>query len=306
MFTMQRLTEAYNQAFLLPLTEDSKYIFFSDVHRGDNSVSDEFAHNQNIYYFALSQYYEKGFTYIEVGDGDELWEHSKFKHVRSAHSDVYLLLRQFYKDERLHMIYGNHNMDFKHESYVKTHAFEYFDEYTDSFDRLFEDIQYHEAIRLVSEELDGDVFICHGHQGDFINDQGWRFTKFINRHFWHYLHIVGFTNPASPSKNLHKRHKIEKNYTKWIKANKHAMIVGHTHRPKFPGDGDEPYFNTGSCIFPRNITGIEIENMSIALIEWRVKPDEEGRLAIVKRYIQGPEPLSHFILPTAKRLASDD
>lgn len=300
MFTMKRLTEAYENAHLIKIDKHSKLIFFSDVHRGDNSFSDEFAHNQNIYSFALSQYLEQGFTYIEVGDGDELWEHSKFRHVRSAHSDVYILLRTFFEQGRLHLLYGNHNMDFKHDKYVKNHAFEYYDEYTESWDRLFPYVKYHEAIRLIHEDYPADIFVVHGHQGDFINDQAWRVTKYINRHFWHYLHVIGFTNPASPSKNLHKRHKIEKNFSKWIKLYKHMMIVGHTHRPKFPSSEDEPYFNTGACIYPRNITGIEIENDAIALVDWRVRPDGEGRLAITKRIIQGPEPLSKYLKQSTK------
>ena len=96
MFTMQRLNSAYANAHRVPLSDKSKFILFSDVHRGDNSLSDEFAHNQNIYYFALQHYFNAGFTYIEVGDGDELWEHSKFDVIRYAHSDVFMLLRDFY------------------------------------------------------------------------------------------------------------------------------------------------------------------------------------------------------------------
>lgn len=295
MQTMKRLSAAFEKAHVVNIDSKSKLIFFSDVHRGDNSFSDEFAHNQNIYYHALSKYLEEGYTYIEVGDGDELWEHSKFKHVRSAHSDVYLLLREFYDLNRLHLIFGNHNMDFKFKHYTQTHAFEYYDEYTDQVDRLFKNITYHEAIKLNHTELDKQIYVVHGHQGDFINDHLWRITKYVNRHFWHYLHIVGFTNPASPSKNLHKRHKIEKNYSKWIKENQKMLIVGHTHRPKFPSGTDEPYFNTGSCIYPRNITGIEIAEDQISLVDWRIRPDEEGKLVISKRVMQGPEPLTKYM-----------
>lgn len=295
MQTMKRLTAAFEDAFTVNIDSNSKLIFFSDVHRGDNSISDEFAHNQNIYYYALTQYLDQGFTYIEVGDGDELWEHSKFKHVRSAHSDIYLLLRDFFEAGRAHFIYGNHNMDFKNKHYTETHAFEFFDEYTEQVDRLFAGVQYHEAIKLHHTEQDKEIFVVHGHQGDFINDHLWRFTKYLNRHFWHYLHIVGFTNPASPSKNMHKRHKIEKNYSQWIKQHQKMLIVGHTHRPKFPSDGDEPYFNTGSCVYPRNITGIEVENDQIALVDWRIRPDDDGKLVISRRVMQGPEPLAKFM-----------
>ena len=86
--------------------DHSKFIFFSDIHRGDNSLSDEFAHNQNVYYHALKHYLDEGFTYIEVGDGDELWEHSKFEVIRYAHSDVFMLLRELYDKNRFIMLFA--------------------------------------------------------------------------------------------------------------------------------------------------------------------------------------------------------
>jgi UDP-2,3-diacylglucosamine pyrophosphatase LpxH len=295
MDTMKRLTKAYESAFCMPFNSKSKFIFFSDVHRGDNSFSDEFAHNQNTYLHALGYYFREGFTYIEVGDGDELWEHSDFKHVRSAHDDVYLMLREFHDLNRFYPLYGNHNMEFKDPAYVKSSLDSYYDEYLEETNTLFSEIVFHEAIRLQHEDHQKEIFVVHGHQGDFINDQAWKFTKFVNRHLWHYFHVVGFTNPASPSKNLQKRHKIEKNYTKWIREHQKMLIVGHTHRPKFPRTGEEPYFNTGACVFPRNITGIEIEDDSISLIDWRLRPDEEGRLCIIRKIVKGPEPLSEHL-----------
>lgn len=296
MKTMDRLLEAYENAVRFPMDNTSKFIFFSDVHRGDNSISDEFAHNQNVYEYALDQYFKKGFTYIEVGDGDELWEHSRFKDIRRAHSSVYLKLKKFYDANRMIMLYGNHNMDYKHDSYVAAHLYQYFDEYRDVYAPLFPGIKVYEGIILEHQELGKEIFVVHGHQGDFINDQMWRVTKFISRRFWHYLHIVGFTNPASPAKNLHKRHKIEKNFTKWIHEHKKMLIVGHTHRPKFPSKNDAPYFNTGSCIFPRSITGIEIEAGMITLVAWRIVPDDNGILGTRKQIIVGPEPLENHML----------
>jgi len=296
MHTMSRLLKAYESGIKVPFNNKDKIIFFSDIHRGDNSISDEFAHNQNIYYHALNHYFQNGYTYIEVGDGDELWEHSKFKHIRGAHSDVYCLIREFYVQDRFWMLYGNHNMSFKHQHHVKHNLHEFFDEYKDEVSPLFPGIEVYESLILTHEETGKEVFVVHGHQGDFINDHIWRIMKFINRHFWHYLHIVGFRNPSSPAKNRHKRHKIEKNYTKWIKKYRKMLIVGHTHRPKFPNNGEEPYFNTGSCIFPRSITGLEINEGKIGLVDWRIKPDVKGSLHISKTYLKGPESIEKFML----------
>ena len=295
MFTMKRLHKAYENAHPVFFDDHSKFIFFSDIHRGDNSLSDEFAHNQNVYYHALKHYLDEGFTYIEVGDGDELWEHSKFEVIRYAHSDVFMLLRELYDKNRFIMLYGNHNMSFKHPHHTKKHLFEFYDEYEYFFNELFPNIKVYESIVMKYRENQGEIFVVHGHQGDFINDQIWPLMRFLNRHFWRYFHIIGFQNPASPAKNAHKRHKIEINYSKYIEKHEKMLIVGHTHRPKYPKKGELPYFNTGCCIHPRNITGLEIVSGKISFIEWRITPNAEGTLQIIKRVVRGPLPLVDFM-----------
>ncbi len=294
MQTLKKLLSAYENAYKLSFDENSKFIFFSDVHRGDNSLADEFAHNQNIYYHAMDSYYKNGFTYIEVGDGDELWEQTKFHVIRYAHSPVFMLLKKFYDDNRFIMLYGNHNMTFKNPNQVKKNLYEFYDEYEDDTNILFQGIKVHEAVVLENAKIPLEIFVVHGHQGDFINDQIWPVMRTLNRYFWRYFHTVGFQNPASPAKNAHKRHKIEKNYSKFIAAYGKVLIVGHTHRPKFPKPGELPYFNTGCCIHPRNITGIEIVDNQISLIEWRTIPDSDGNLRIIRRVVRGPRPLSDF------------
>lgn len=294
MNTIKKLLSAYNDATHIAFDSNSKYIFFSDVHRGDNSLSDEFAHNQNIYYFALQHYLKEGYTYIEVGDGDELWEHKKFDVIRYAHSDVFMLLRAFYDQNRFIMLYGNHNMAFKHPKHIQNHLFHFYDEYEEFFSELFPGIEVKEAVVLDHKDKPIEIFVVHGHQGDFINDQIWPVMKYLNRYFWRFFHIIGFKNPASPAKNAHKRHKIEVNYSKFIEQFGKITIIGHTHRPKFPKAGEPPYFNTGCCIHPRNITGLEIVNDEIALVDWRIAPDADGQLKITRRISRGPRPLMDF------------
>lgn len=45
MRTFERLTKAYENARVEYFDENSKYVFFSDCHRGDGSLSDEFTKN---------------------------------------------------------------------------------------------------------------------------------------------------------------------------------------------------------------------------------------------------------------------
>lgn len=294
MNTDGRLMRAYKSAQEIQFDDTSKIVFLSDVHRGDNSLSDEFAHNQNIYYHALNHYYNEGYTYVEVGDGDELWEHAKFEHIRSAHSDVYWLLSQFHEVNRLIMLYGNHNMHFRNPQFVEKNLQEFYDEYLEERGTLFPEIKVHESIILRHSDTGQKIFVVHGHQGDLLNDQLWRVSMAWMRYFWRIMHIIGFRNPASPAKNRVKRHKIEKNFSDFIQRHGIILICGHTHRPKFPNPGEVPYFNDGCCVHPRGISGIEIVDGKIMLVDWRVRPNNKGSLYISRKVIRGPEALKSY------------
>lgn len=294
MFTNRQLDKAFANAPIIPFDDTEKFIILSDSHRGDNSISDEFAHNQNLVLHALDYYYTNGYTFIENGDGDELWEHKRFNHIRFAHGDIYGLIQKFYLDNRYLMIYGNHNMRFKDPKAVRDTLHAYRDEYTGEWVPFLDGIITHEALILEYATTGQKLYVTHGHQGDLMNDQLWGLSQFWMRYFWRYMHIIGFHNPASPAKNMHKRHKIERRFVRWVKETHHLLIIGHTHRPKFSLPDQTHYFNSGSCVRPRNITGLEIVKGEIMLIEWRIWPDDEGRLQVVRRILRGPERLSSY------------
>ena len=294
LFTEKRLTKAYLKAPRIPFNENSKFVFFSDTHRGDDSISDEFARNQTLVIGALRYYYDQGYTYVELGDGDELWEHMSFKHIRTAHIDVFTILKRFYQEQRMIMIYGNHNIYLKNPNYVKYNYTSFYDEYQERQVPLFPGIKPLEAIVLQHEETKQEIFALHGHQGDFLNDQFWIVSMLALRYFWKFMHLVGFRNPASPAKNQAKRHKIEKNYAKWIEKYQVMLICGHTHRFKFPKRNQYPYFNTGCGIHTKGVSCIEILDNKMLLIQWRVLADRRGRLHVVRRIIHGPKDINDF------------
>ncbi len=113
MSSKSRLDKAYKNAKRLQFDDQSKFILFSDCHRGDNSFADDFANNRNIYFHALKHYYNEGFQYCELGDGDELWENLSFESIFYAHKHVYMLMKLFHDEGRLHMIWGNQDMVYK-------------------------------------------------------------------------------------------------------------------------------------------------------------------------------------------------
>ena len=246
---------------------------------------------------ALNQYYKNDFQYIELGDGDELWENLFFKDIIEANKNVFLLLKKFYDKKKLHMIYGNHDMVYRNPSIVKRNFSEYFDTTAGKNLPLMPTLTFNEAIVLENAKTGQEIFLTHGHQADFMNYVGWKFNRFFVRILWKPLQVWGIKDPTSPAKNYIESEKVERRIKKWIADNGNKItIVGHTHRPHFPKPNENllNFFNDGSCVHPRNITGIEIENGKISLIKWLIDTNDDGVLQIVKEYIETPQKLSEY------------
>ncbi len=285
----ERLTEVYDKAREIPFDDSDKFILFSDCHRGDNSWADEFAHNHNLFLHALQYYFSKEFTYIEVGDGDELWENARFGDIRQAHTQVFCQMQKFHREKRLYLIWGNHDIERRSKKIVGKTLHRWYDRRAKKYESLFEGIELYEGIILKHSRRDKKIFLVHGHQVDLFNDGLWlwRLNWFFHRYFWKYLQLFGIRNPASPAKYFKRAKKIDEKLKQWAETKRQILIAGHTHSYSLV---EPPYFNIGSCVYPFCITGIEIENSQISLIEWRIKvKEEDGTLyadkdMISKRY----------------------
>lgn len=295
MSSQNRLTRAYKNAKVIEFSNSDKFVLFSDCHRGDNSFADDFANNRNIYMHALTHYYNNNFQYCELGDGDELWENLSFKTLFLAHKNIYLLLKKFHNSNRLHLIWGNHDMVYKNHKYVAKHLSSYYDHKTEKDIPLFPKLNYEEGIILRHADTCQEVFLTHGHQADWWNYTFWKWSRFFVRILWKPLQVMGISDPTSPAKNHKELIKVERRIKKWIADNNNLMtIVGHTHRPRFPEPGDIPFFNDGSCVHPRSITGIEIENGALSLIKWYIDTKEDGTLQIKREVLEEPQPINSY------------
>lgn len=300
MFTKQRLNGAYEDAEVMYFDENTKYVFFSDHHRGDGSLSDEFTRNRNIFQHAIDYYYQNDYVYVEAGDGDELWEYPDYKHIKNAHPEVFATIKRFFDEDRFIMMYGNHNIYLKNQDYVEKHYYTNYDEYTDTFFDFLKGLKPIEALVLKNQRTEQEIFVIHGHQGDAPNDQFWFLTMLSLKYFWRFLHAFGIRNPSSPVKNIHRRHKIEKNYSKWIAENKKMLVCGHTHRFKYPKQDQLPYFNIGCCVYPTIITALELNGEEIQLVRWKIKGNAEGVLNIVREVMRGPQNVAEFDMREVK------
>jgi hypothetical protein len=207
----------------ITLTPGMKLIVMSDMHRGDGSGADDFAKNSLIYRCALGHYLEEGFTYIELGDAEELWENDNFDQIYITHTLVYELLARFHDPDpegtRYLKVWGNHDLYWKdHEAVYRT---------------LFPGIEIHEGIFLAApKEMEcgasgnqaqesgvgegegaggcctrraaagGELLLIHGHQADpKCCGEGAVVSKFFVHYFWPDLQRCGVKDPTRAALN---------------------------------------------------------------------------------------------------------
>jgi len=293
----------------LTLTPGMKLVCMSDMHRGDGSGADDFAQNSLIYRCALEHYLENGFTYIELGDAEELWENDNFDQIYITHTQVYELLAKFHDPDpektRYLKVWGNHDLYWKDNEAV--------------YCTLFPGILIHEGIVLYpglsrgdGEAAGGAILLIHGHQADpKCSGEAAAVSKFFVHHFWPDLQRCGVKDPTRAAVNPGLCNEVDKRIHEWANNNDQgiaAVIAGHTHRAVFENlslterryleskvktDGvrikhqpDGSYYNTGSCVHPLCITGIEItfENgPRLRLIKWGQAT--EGNALTIQRTI---------------------
>ncbi len=289
MNAQKRITGVYKAAKRINFDDSSKIVIMSDCHRGDGSWSDNFLKNQHLFFAALTHYYNNNFTYIELGDGDELWENKRLSDIISVHVNTFWLLSRFYNENRLHVLFGNHDMVKKKKKVAKRYLETYYDEREKRVKPLFKDINIYEGIVLRHNPTGKELFLLHGHQGDLLNDRLWCLARFLVRYFWKPLETFGVNDPTSTAKNYKKGKKTERRLKNWVKGRELMLIAGHTHRPAFPEIGEVLYFNDGSCVHPRCITAIEITYGHIALVKWYVNTKDDGTMFVDKEVLAGPE-----------------
>lgn len=288
MSTFTRLNQVYKVSENIEFDDTSRLIFFSDCHRGDNSWADNFARNRSLFRHTLEHYYREGYTYIEIGDGDELWENRSFSDIFNAHRDTFLLMQKFHHEGRFYMLWGNHDIIKKNRRFVEKNLCKCKNRYFSKGEPLFDGIHPHEGLVLTHKETSGKIFVVHGHQGDLINDRYWPLARFLVRYFWRPLELLGFRNPSSPAVNNIKTLSIERKLIDWLQVNNCALMAGHTHQPRFPTGREPRYLNTGCCVRPGYITGIEISRGEVSLVKWRINPSAGSTLKVEKEILSGP------------------
>lgn len=252
----KRMEVVMKNAGKIVLSPDDKLVIMSDLHRGTGNGSDNFAKNHMLFCGALCHYYREGYIYLELGDGDELWENSDIEDIRQEYPCVFESLERFQKDKRFFTVFGNHDK--------KKSAWE----------------NVPEGYWIETEGNKNAILALHGHQGDALNDTFGFLATFLVRFLWGPLEQIGFQNPTEGSINKKMRSKQEKRLTKWAKEHSQPVVAGHTHVERLALPGEAPYFNCGCGVRRGQITAIEIDKGKIMLVKWQVVPDCQGYLKI--------------------------
>ena len=288
----KKIDEIFKKSERLSIDDDTKIVIMSDCHRGAGDNYDNFVKNQNIFKAALKEYYDRGFIYIELGDGDDMWEVKNYKNIINVHLDTFKQLKKFNDSGRLIMIYGNHDIEKKSPNILKKYFYKYYDETTDKNEMLLNNLIAHESLILNYKNY--DIFLIHGHQVDFLNSTLWRLARFLVRYVWRTLEHIGTKDLTGAAKNYHITRGSEKKLQQWSIKNNKILIAGHTHRAIFPKAGESLYFNDGSCIHPNGITCLEIENGNITLVRWEFETNKNKLISVERKILDGNEPIIKF------------
>ncbi len=282
-----------------------KFIIFSDQHKGAGDRADDFLRAEGNYVAALKYYHEKGYSLINLGDCEELWETTPQTAIDKNRISL-LEEAKFLQTDRYVRVFGNHDLEWKYtiqqNLYLKP--------------ILGEKLKVYEGVvlRTTYNGIAHSIFLTHGHQGDKKSD-GNSFSKWVVAAVWtpiqRYLEIS--MDRVSDSFELVDKHNIL--MYEWS-ATQHDVIFisGHTHKPVFASldhidllakqliiakqDNDTgtvmllenelakrkieyagkkivktmarpSYFNTGCCCFSDgDISGLEIDNGAIRLVKW--------------------------------------
>lgn len=283
----KRMSDTFSSALELPLTRDSRYILMSDCHRGAGNANDNFLKNEVLYLAALNHYFAEKYTYLELGDGDELWENRSMRKIKEIHLQSFSLLAKYDRENRAYFLYGNHDMVKRNFRFVRKHLRTGYCCEAMTEKPLFPRVVFYQGIILKDALGKEDIYLTHGHQADPLNSTFWRVSRFLVRYLWRNLERLGIPDPTSAAKNNTRKKKSEEILANWAETEGVLLITGHTHHP-MSGEKGSHYLNTGSCVSPAGITAIEINNRTLTLVKWSLAVRHDQTLYVSREVLGEP------------------
>jgi predicted phosphodiesterase len=286
------------KGLVLNIDVHDKFIIFSDHHKGNKDHSDDFNNNEPNYLAALEYYLLNKFTYINLGDSEELWKYVP-EQVISKNIKALKLEARFQEQGRYHKAFGNHDVTWKDKL---------------SVDKWFKDIftlplPIWEGLLLKTTiNLQPiSIYLTHGHQGDKMSDNN-SFSTWMVAHVWRPVQRYLEINVNTPAKDYLLRDKHNILMYEWSSHKENLLLItGHTHKPVFASGrysdhesnkigilskDEKPklkpsYFNSGCCCYnDGDITGIEVADGKISLIKWHLENNTSARVVLEEALLQ--------------------
>ncbi len=298
------LQQPNKRGLVIPFNNSSKFIILSDQHKGAKDDSDDFVNAEANYLAALEYYYQQGYTYINLGDSEELWENSILA-VKAHNKATFAKEAQFLQNNRFYKIFGNHDLYWDNDPLAAIQLKSIFGLSVNIYEGLI--------LQTTVQEKQVNIFLTHGHQGDLQSDGNW-FSKWFVSTIWAPLQAYLHINLNTPSNNDTLKTVHNTMMYEWtVDTPNTLLITGHTHQPVFASlthiewlykqlaiakskqdvvviksleneiatiskpyvampdftNYQPRYFNSGCCCFnDGDITGIEIADGNISLVKW--------------------------------------
>lgn len=208
-----------------------KFIIFSDQHKGGRNGADDFMQAEPNYLAALDYYAENSFTFINLGDSEELWENTIWK-VKKKNVATFEAEKKFLINGRYIKVFGNHDLYWDMSPFAPI----------DLKGMYGEEVKIYEGVVLETEIKNSDqdkpsfpltIFLTHGHQGDAQSDGNW-FSKTFVSLVWAPVQSLLRINPNTPAYNAEKKTLHNSIMYEWSATQKNLLLVtGHTHQPVF-------------------------------------------------------------------------
>jgi UDP-2,3-diacylglucosamine pyrophosphatase LpxH len=255
--------EPGKKGVVLSLKENTRFIIFSDQHRGAKNGADDFMKAEDSYLAALDHYFQNKFLFISLGDSEELWENTLAR-VKKHNAITFEAEKKFIVQDRFFKLYGNHDLYWDNTLLSTQQLKSIYEKKIRVFEGIIIEMEGKNGKRnqqsAIGKKRSGTlkdffslkkkrsysddetlpiagcpltIFLTHGHQGDASSDGNW-FSKFFVANIWAPLQAYLRINPNTPAYDEDTKTAHNLIMYEWSAKYKDlVLITGHTHQPVF-------------------------------------------------------------------------
>ena len=294
-----------------------RFIIFSDMHKGAKNGADDFAVCEQAYLTALDYYYKAGFQFIALGDSEDLWENT-LSAIKREQLASFECEKKFVPKNAFIKIFGNHDLHWQNDPLASFQLKEIYGYDIPIYEGVvLQTILHNKAFTIYcTHGHQGDAVSDGNWFSKFFVSKIWApfqaylrinpNTPAFNNHLksahntmmyeWSaqqndLILITGHTHQPVFESLTH----IERLYrqllfarqqqdTSMIEALQTEITVRKMKYTQVPDDYTKlkpSYFNSGCCCFDNGgITGIEISEGALRLIQWKAKAGTPERIIL--------------------------